>query len=155
LDPNLRYYEPRTAHGSSLSPGVHASLHARARDDAQALEDLALAARIDLDDTTATTAGGLHLGSFGTVWQTIAFGFAGLRPTADGALEIDPRLPAHWAGYEIRVLFRGSRIHLRKEPGSCTVSVSAPVTIRAGGADYRVGPSGRTFVRRASRWEAT
>ena len=30
LAPNLDYYEPRTAHGSSLSPGVHASLLARA-----------------------------------------------------------------------------------------------------------------------------
>ena len=26
LEPNLDFYEPRTAHGSSLSPGVHASL---------------------------------------------------------------------------------------------------------------------------------
>ena len=30
LGPNLDFYEPRTAHGSSLSPGVHASLFARA-----------------------------------------------------------------------------------------------------------------------------
>ena len=28
LEPNLRYYEPRTAHGSSLSPAIHASLFA-------------------------------------------------------------------------------------------------------------------------------
>ena len=32
LEPNLRYYEPRTAHGSSLSPAIHAALFARARD---------------------------------------------------------------------------------------------------------------------------
>ena len=32
LEPNLRFYEPRTAHGSSLSPAIHASLLARARD---------------------------------------------------------------------------------------------------------------------------
>ena len=29
LGPNLDFYEPRTAHGSSLSPAVHASLLAR------------------------------------------------------------------------------------------------------------------------------
>ncbi len=30
LAANLAFYEPRTAHGSSLSPGVHAALFARA-----------------------------------------------------------------------------------------------------------------------------
>ena len=30
LGPNLAYYEPRTAHGSSLSPAIHAALLARA-----------------------------------------------------------------------------------------------------------------------------
>ena len=29
LGPNLDFYEPRTAHGSSLSPGIHAALFAR------------------------------------------------------------------------------------------------------------------------------
>lgn len=155
LEPNLRYYERRTAHGSSLSPGVHASLHARVRDDDRALESLELAARIDLDDTTATTAGGLHLGTLGTVWQALVFGFGGLRPTVDGALDIDPRLPARWSGFEIRVRFRGSRIQVRKQRGSCTVTASLPVTIRASGEKYEVGPSGRTFVRHASRWESS
>ena len=155
LGPNLRFYEPRTAHGSSLSPGVHASLHARVRDDERALESLEIAARIDLDDITATTAGGLHLGTLGTVWQALVFGFGGLRPTRDGALEIDPRLPTRWAGFEIRVRFRGSRIQLQKERGSCTVTASSPVTIRIGGLKYQVGPSGRTFIRHASRWEAS
>ena len=31
LEPNLRFYGPRTAHGSSLSPAIHAALYARAR----------------------------------------------------------------------------------------------------------------------------
>ncbi len=155
LEPNLRFYEPRTAHGSSLSPGIHASLHARARDDARALESLDLAAGIDLEDTTATTAGGLHLGAMGTVWQALVFGFGGLRPTPDGALEMDPRLPATWHGYEIRVRYRGSRVRLQKERGSCAVTASTPVTIRIGGATHLIGPSGRSFVRRGSRWEAS
>ena len=155
LEPNLRFYEPRTAHGSSLSPGVHASLHARAGDDVRALESLALAARIDLDDTTATTAGGLHLGTFGTVWQALVFGFGGVRPGADGVLALDPRLPSRWSGFEIRVRFRGSRVQIRTRRGAFSVTGSRPVTIRASGVDYEVGPSARTFVRHASRWEAS
>ena len=51
LEPNLDFYGPRTAHGSTLSPGVHATLLARAGRLAEALEMLRLTARIDLDDT--------------------------------------------------------------------------------------------------------
>ncbi len=53
LEPNLDFYRPRTAHGSTLSPGVYAALLARAGRSAEALEMLRLAARIDLT-TTAT-----------------------------------------------------------------------------------------------------
>jgi trehalose/maltose hydrolase-like predicted phosphorylase len=155
LEPNLRFYEPRTAHGSSLSPGIHAALHARARDDERALESLGLAAGVDLEDSTATTAGGLHLGAMGTVWQALVFGFGGVRPGADGALEMDPRLPAAWHGFEIRLRYRGSRVRLNKSRGSCAVTASTPVTVRIGGTRHLIGPSERTFVRRGSRWEAT
>ncbi|MGZ5292330.1 MAG: hypothetical protein ACXWEH_08435, partial [Actinomycetota bacterium] len=57
LRPNLDFYEPRTAHGSSLSPGIHASLFARAGRLDEAVHALDIAARIDLDDLTGTTAG--------------------------------------------------------------------------------------------------
>ena len=65
LEPNLRFYEPRTAHGSSLSPAIHASLLARGRDFDRALEALRIAARMDLDDLTGSTAQGLHLATMG------------------------------------------------------------------------------------------
>ena len=55
LEANLRFYEPRTAHGSSLSPAIHAALFARAGDPDRALELLRIAGRIDLDDLTGTT----------------------------------------------------------------------------------------------------
>ena len=80
LAANLDFYEPRTAHGSSLSPGVHAALLARAGRAEHALELLRLTARIDLDDISQTTAGGLHVAAMGSVWRALAFGFAGLRP---------------------------------------------------------------------------
>ena len=47
-----------------------------------ALEALRIAARIDLDDLTGTTAGGLHLATMGGVWQALVFGFAGRAPAA-------------------------------------------------------------------------
>ena len=112
LEPNLDFYGPRTAHGSTLSPGVHAALLARAGRLAESLEMLRLAARIDLDDIGHTTAGGMHLAAMGSVWRTFAFGFAGLRPVGD-ALAIDPVIAPGWDALELRIRFRGSRMRLR------------------------------------------
>ncbi|HEU6446380.1 MAG TPA: glycosyl hydrolase family 65 protein [Gaiellaceae bacterium] len=112
LLPNLEYYEPRTAHGSSLSPAVHAALFARARRFEEALEALSIAARMDLDDLTGTTAGGLHLATMGGLWQALAFGFAGVRPDGD-RLVVDPRLPPQWHALELALSFRGRPLRLR------------------------------------------
>ena len=73
LLPNVDYYEPRTSHGSSLSPAIHAAVLARAGRYRDALESLRLAARLDLDDLTATTAGGVHLATMvvsGRRWRS-------------------------------------------------------------------------------------
>ena len=112
LLPNLDFYEPRTAHGSSLSPAVHASLLARAGRFREALRALRVAARIDLDDLTGSTASGVHLATMGGVWQALVFGFAGVRPRGD-ALVVDPRLPPEWGAIELRLRFRGSPLRLR------------------------------------------
>jgi trehalose/maltose hydrolase-like predicted phosphorylase len=106
LAANLSFYEPRTAHGSSLSPAIHAGLFARAGRLEEAVETLEIAARIDLDDLTGTTAGGVHLATMGGFWQAIAFGFAGIRPRGE-ALFVTPRLPDRWRRLEFRLRFRG------------------------------------------------
>src|ERR671936_1566693 len=112
LLPNLDFYEPRTAHGSSLSPAIHSGLFARAGRYRAALAALRMAARIDLDDLTGSTAGGLHLATMGGLWQALAFGFAGVRPYVD-ALIVDPRLPQEWNALELLLRFRGEPLQLR------------------------------------------
>jgi trehalose/maltose hydrolase-like predicted phosphorylase len=112
LLPNLDFYEPRTAHGSSLSPAVHAGLLARAGRFEEALRALRIAARIDLDDLTGTTAGGLHLATMGGLWQALTFGFGGVRPRGNG-LVVEPMLPPAWEALELRLVFRGSPLGLR------------------------------------------
>jgi trehalose/maltose hydrolase-like predicted phosphorylase len=120
LAPNLEFYEPRTAHGSSLSPAVHASLLARVGRLGRALQLLRTAAMIDLEDLTGTTAGGVHLATMGGVWQALAFGVAGLRPRGD-RLVIDPRLPEAWDGLELRIRFRGAHGRIRIRHDGVTV----------------------------------
>ena len=64
--PNLDFYEPRTAHGSSLSPAIHAALlRPRRALPTRRSSCCGSPARIDLDDLTGTTAGGLHLATMG------------------------------------------------------------------------------------------
>jgi Glycosyl hydrolase family 65 central catalytic domain/Glycosyl hydrolase family 65, N-terminal domain len=114
LPANLDFYEPRTAHGSSLSPAVHAALLARAARFEPALQWLRVAARIDFDDLTGTTAGGVHLATMGGLWQALVFGFAGVRATT-GHLVIDPRLPRQWSALELGLRYRDVPFRLRIE----------------------------------------
>ncbi len=155
LQPNLRFYEPRTTHGSSLSPGIHAALFARAGMLEQAVEALRTTSRIDLDDLTGSTAAGLHLASMGGVWHALALGFAGLRPTPE-ALQIDPRLPASWAALELRVRFRGSSVCLRIEHAALTVTADPEATVLVAGtsAPITAGPVGVRLERRGESWAA-
>jgi trehalose/maltose hydrolase-like predicted phosphorylase len=121
LSADLDHYLPRTAHGSSLSPGVHASLLARAGRADEAAAWLRLAARLDLDDLTGTTAGGLHLATMGSVWQALVVGFLGAR-AGPAALHVDPRpLPTGWRRLAARLRFRGQPLELDLRPGRMTV----------------------------------
>jgi trehalose/maltose hydrolase-like predicted phosphorylase len=106
-----------------------------------------MAARLDLDDLTQATAGGLHLATMGSVWQALAFGFAGLRPGVD-TLRLDPVAPDGWRALDIRVGFRGSRVRVRIEPDAVDVRADreakiafrdeAPVSVGPGGHRWRL-----------------
>jgi trehalose/maltose hydrolase-like predicted phosphorylase len=146
LEPNLAYYEPRTAHGSSLSPAVHSALFARAGRLGQAVESLRLACRIDVDDLTGTTAGGVHLATMGGVWQALAFGFGGIRATGT-ALAIDPRLPDAWDALELRLQYHGRPVRIRIEHDLLIVDADPAVPVSVGGRP------GRRFERRGDNWE--
>ncbi len=146
LGPNLAYYLARTTHGSSLSPAVYAALLARARQPDAALELFRLAARLDLDDLTGTTAGGLHLATMGGVWQALAYGFLGLRPRLH-LLDIDPCLPSAWQALGLRLRFEGAPVAVRAERDSVAVACTEPLVLRvAGGDPRRCDPPGAHFV---------
>ncbi|HET9075829.1 MAG TPA: glycosyl hydrolase family 65 protein [Acidimicrobiales bacterium] len=114
LGPSLDFYGPRTCHGSSLSPAIHASLLARAGRTDEALRLFRLAARLDLDDVTGTTAGGVHLATMGGLWQALAYGFLGLG-TRGGALVVDPHLPEEWSAVTMRFRFGGVLTEVRAD----------------------------------------
>lgn len=153
LGANLDFYLPRTAHGSSLSPAIHASLLARAGRADEALGLLRMACRLDLDDLTGMTGGGLHLATMGGVWQAIVFGFAGAR-ARDRVLELDPRLPANWERLSVKLRFQGRRLQLRLSDREIEIDTDGLIQVGLPGrAPDEVAPPGRRFVRGSGGWE--
>jgi trehalose/maltose hydrolase-like predicted phosphorylase len=153
LEPNLRFYEPRTAHGSTLSPGIHASLFARLGMTAEALEWLRVTSRIDLDNLTNSSSAGVHLAAMGSLWQALVHGFAGLRPAGD-LLRLDPHVPEELGAIELGVRFRDSQVRARLEHGALTVSSDPPVTVLVGDrtTPELATPDGVRLVRRGTSW---
>ncbi len=92
---NFDYYEPLTLHDSSLSPGIHTTVAAKLGEIDKAYNLFQRAARIDLGSNMASSDAGLHAASLGALWQSVVFGFAGLRLKED-VLQIDPHLPDRW-----------------------------------------------------------
>ena len=129
LESCLAFYGPRTAHGSSLSPAIHASLLARAGEPERALELFRLAARLDLDDLTGTTAGGLHLATMGGIWQALAYGFLGMRAER-GSLAIRPSLPEAWSTLSLTFHFGGQLVGVRAGHDRVTITCETPLLVR-------------------------
>jgi trehalose/maltose hydrolase-like predicted phosphorylase len=147
LAANLAFYEPRTAHSSSLSPGVHAGLLARADRLEEARAALALTTRIDLDDESGSTASGVHIAAMGSVWQALALGFLGARPRGD-VLELEPRIAPDWELLELRLRFRAAQLRVRVNAETIEVSSDRPTLLSvAGGETVSVGLSPRRFPR--------
>jgi trehalose/maltose hydrolase-like predicted phosphorylase len=120
---NFRYYEPRTAHGSSLSPALHALVAARIGDHALAQVYFRQAAEIDLADNMGNAAGGLHMGALGGLWQAAVFGAAGLQLRENG-VAIDPHLLPEWAELAFPVQWRGGLLRLRFEADPRRIEVA-------------------------------
>ena len=129
---NFRYYEPRSAHGSSLSPAFHALVAARLGDIRLAAQYFQQAAQVDLATHMGNAAGGMHMATLGGLWQAAVFGIAGIRLRDDG-LVIDPHLPATWKEWSFCLQWRGRTltITLSREPGSVIINLQTggPMTI--------------------------
>jgi trehalose/maltose hydrolase-like predicted phosphorylase len=149
---NYRYYEPRTTHGSSLSPAVHAAVAARVGALDQALAYFRMAAAIDLDDRMGNAALGIHIATMGGLWQAAVMGFGGVRPDGEG-LRVDPRLPAGWERLRFPVRWRGSRIQVEAEPDLVTISLDGPAQVAMGDSTPAVLQPGRyTSARGETGW---
>lgn len=108
---NWNTYYPRTDHGSSLSPAIHAWVAARLGLDEVAEEMFEHAAEIDLKDNKGNVKDGIHGASSGGLWQALVLGFCGLHLDEKGEPVVEPRLPAYWKSVSFNVYFHGEKRH--------------------------------------------
>jgi trehalose/maltose hydrolase-like predicted phosphorylase len=116
---NFRYYEPRCAHGSSLSPAMHALVAAR-------LGDAPMARRYLYDitesDPDPNNAGGVRIAGLAGIWQAVVMGFGGLDLTGD-IPAFDPRPPQKWRSLSYRARWRGRAFAVRVNGDTVSVTL--------------------------------
>jgi len=118
------YYLARTAHGSTLSRVVHASVLATL-DRSTAWSEFREALDADLDDTQGgTTGNGIHLGAMAGTVDIVLRTFTGLRMEAD-ALTFRPRPPGALRAVTFAVRYRDLRIRVTMDQHRLTL-VAAP-----------------------------
>lgn len=154
LGADLQYYAPRTSHGSSLSPAITAGLLARAGRPDEALEMLRLALRLDLDDITGSSTGGLHLATIGGTWGALVQGFLGM-DVRGGVLHVDPHLPSQWGVVRIRLRVLGAAVQLSVSPSGLIARSDRLLRLHVGDAPTTLAAPGEPvrFERRDSGWQ--
>ena len=159
---NFRFYAPRTAQDSSLSPAIHALVAARLGDLTLAERYFRQTATIDLANTMGNAAGGVHVGALGALWQATVFGYAGMRlhPRGKGLL-FDPHLPARWHNLRFAVRWRGQnlRVEVGAKPPSVEIDLAGESTVTIGivdGPEVEMLPGQRWCISwedgKGSRW---
>jgi len=112
IEANYDYYEPRTGHGSSLSPGIYSIMAARLGKTDLACKYFKQNATIDLDNNMGNVSGGIHIGSMGASWMTMTMGFGGMYIHEKG-LVFDPHIPDKWNGIEFSIKWRSQVIKIQ------------------------------------------
>lgn len=127
---NYDYYEPRTEHGSSLSPSVHALVASKAQHREEAYRYFIEASTIDLYNASkkvlsgGSFLGGIHTAAAGGVWLILVRGFGGFELTEQGA-HFNPELPEEWESLSFRLVVRKCLLDIHIGKNEMTVSSDA------------------------------
>lgn len=121
---NWQYYEPRTEHGSSLSPCIYALLACDIGDPEWAYPYFMKTASVDLTGASKQFAGTIYIGGThpaanGGAWMAAVLGFAGLE-IKDGEISVNPKLPKRWQkmSFSIQLKQEVYRIEVTREGGN-------------------------------------
>ncbi|HEX3046487.1 MAG TPA: beta-phosphoglucomutase [Bacillota bacterium] len=128
---NYEFYEPRTCHGSSLSPSIHSIIASEIGRPEEAYDFFHQSLYMDISDFRQNTAGGVHFASAGGTWMAVVNGFAGMRDYEEELL-FKPHLPKQWAYFRFKLLYRGRLLEIlvEKDRSSFTLSSGEPLSFR-------------------------
>jgi len=112
ISANYNYYEPKTGHGSSLSPSIHSIIASWIGNDNDAYKYFKQNADIDLGNNMGNASGGIHIASVGGMWMSVIFGFAGLYISQKG-LSLSPNLPDKWETIAFSIIWHENKIDFK------------------------------------------
>lgn len=136
---NYEFYEPRTCHGSSLSPSVHSIIASEIGRETEAYEFFHQSLYMDVSDFRRNTHGGIHFAAAGGTWMAVVNGFAGMRDYED-RLIFNPRLPEQWRSFKFKIRYRGRllEIEVQKEKTCFRLLSGEPLDFAVYGKQVRV-----------------
>ncbi len=156
---NWAYYEPRTAHDSSLSPMAYALVAADIGQTEWAYRYFLHTAMMDLLGTGPHWNLGVHTAAMGGAWLAIVHGFCHVDLCDDGIhLTGQPTLPAawrevrfsfQWHGHRVRFATDGQVTTLTAESGRVPVIYPGGQAILEPGWSFYLPVSGKHDGRRA------
>jgi trehalose/maltose hydrolase-like predicted phosphorylase len=129
---NWEYYEPRTEHGSSLSPCVYALLATDIGNPEWAYKYFLKTAMIDLTGESKQYAGTIYIGGThpaanGGAWMAAVLGFAGVR-AGGRTITVKPQMPEKWESIALHLVFRGQDFSVEVRKNEVRVKASAENT---------------------------
>ncbi len=123
---NLKYYEPRTEHGSSLSACMYSLLSCKIGDPDFAYPFFMKSATSDLRSGGKEWAGliyigGTHPAAEGGAWKVAVQGFAGMT-VENGEIRCNPMLPEKWNKLTFNINYNGKlhKVEVTKDDWSVT-----------------------------------
>ena len=124
---NLKYYEPRTEHGSSLSACMYSLLACYTDNPEIAYPMFMKSAKADLVKGGKEWAGliyigGTHPASAGGAWIAAVKGFAGISEE-NGHLVCRPNLPEKWNGMTFKLIYKGKKYLVEIQDGNGAISI--------------------------------
>ncbi len=120
---NWEFYEPRTAHDSSLSPMAYSLVAADVGLTEWAHRYFLQTAHIDLGGSGPHWNLGIHAASLGGAWLALVHGFLRVRLEERGVVfEQRTLLPPQWTSVSVRLRWHGAAIEVTATPSKTIVS---------------------------------
>ena len=126
---NYDYYEPRTEHGSSLSPSAYALVACQLGYREEAYDNFLKSCGVDLYNTSraisgGTFIGGIHTAACGAAWQMAVRGFAGMKYRQNQVI-FQPLLPDNWDQLSFSLIIKGNRFKIVLNRQEIKISAAA------------------------------